>query len=362
MFYRYWVSKKQYYCKYCSIYIRDDAPSRKQHETGLKHIGNVERYIRDLYKTGSMAKKEKAENEAEMARIEASAAAAYANDKASGAVGSSSTSKPSILQSLPSSSTSAEASIAAAKAKNKPTDKYSNYSTAESLGYKEVKSQYEIDQEIKNSVGQPSSWETIEVLQYTISNAHEDEGEGGKESLAKRKFREETEEDENESFKFEYNKTKKIKDIYDDDWDPKSALKGLKIKKKEEKLIINPKDIKEEENNRGLDRNQWTGKLELNAPSSASTSSKTKDGLEYLQGGGWIKKDAEDDDNGIAADQGRVNEVDKDTKPDIAITNSETVQPVTVEAEPQSIPEPAAAVGGGSMFKKRRPPPSSRKK
>jgi hypothetical protein len=37
----------------------------------LKHQGSKERYIRDLYKTGNMAKHEKAKAEAEMARVDA---------------------------------------------------------------------------------------------------------------------------------------------------------------------------------------------------------------------------------------------------------------------------------------------------
>ena len=41
----YWVSRKRYHCKYCNIYIADDKPSRTQHENGLHHKGNVERFV-----------------------------------------------------------------------------------------------------------------------------------------------------------------------------------------------------------------------------------------------------------------------------------------------------------------------------
>ena len=53
----YWVSHKRYLCKYCNIYIADDAPSRRQHEGGLKHKGNVERFVRGLYKAGEKRKR-----------------------------------------------------------------------------------------------------------------------------------------------------------------------------------------------------------------------------------------------------------------------------------------------------------------
>ncbi|WWC96518.1 hypothetical protein V866_003386 [Kwoniella sp. B9012] len=354
----YWVSKKQYYCKYCSIYIRDDAPSRKQHETGLKHIGNVERYIRDLYKTGSMAKKEKAEEAAEMARIEAAAAAAYANDKASGSA-SPSTSKPSILSSLPSSSSSAAGS---SKPKAvKPTDKYSNYSTAEQLGYKEEKTEYEIQQEIKNQIGQPSAWETVTLPD---PQAVQDQGQG-----EKRKWTGEDEEEESENWKFEYNKTsnKHKRDPYEDDWDP-SSIKSLKVKKKEEKIILDPKKVKEEMEKVGLNRDNWTGRLELNPVTTASNNGgKDKEGLEYVQGNGWVKKDEDEleDNTAVAGKDKENNQNGIDVKPVVEGINQEK-ESALKESDATKTAESKTAVeestGGGSVFKKRRPPPSSRKK
>lgn len=67
----YWVAHKKYFCKYCEIYIADDAPSRRQHESGLRHKGNRDRYVRGLYKQGEKAKKDLEDEKREMARIEA---------------------------------------------------------------------------------------------------------------------------------------------------------------------------------------------------------------------------------------------------------------------------------------------------
>lgn len=66
----YWVSKKKYLCKYCDIFIADDAPSRQHHENGLRHKGNVERFIRGIYKTGEKQKKDLEEEKREMRRVE----------------------------------------------------------------------------------------------------------------------------------------------------------------------------------------------------------------------------------------------------------------------------------------------------
>ena len=66
----FWVSKKRYFCKYCDTYIADDVPSRQHHENGFRHKGNVERFVRGLYKAGEKQKKDADEEKREMMRIE----------------------------------------------------------------------------------------------------------------------------------------------------------------------------------------------------------------------------------------------------------------------------------------------------
>jgi WW domain-binding protein 4 len=66
----YWVSKKKYFCRYCEIYIADDAPSRQHHENGMRHKGNTERFIRGLYKAGEKRQKDLEEEKRDMARVE----------------------------------------------------------------------------------------------------------------------------------------------------------------------------------------------------------------------------------------------------------------------------------------------------
>ncbi|KAJ6609863.1 hypothetical protein B0H10DRAFT_1812627 [Mycena sp. CBHHK59/15] len=120
----YWVSKKKYFCKYCDIYIADDAPSRQQHENGLRHKGNTERFIRSIYKAGEKKKKDDEEERREMARVEQAAQIAFAQDVGAGRAklsGSSSAPPP-----VP---------VSARNPPPKPSNPYTNYSTAKSLGY-----------------------------------------------------------------------------------------------------------------------------------------------------------------------------------------------------------------------------------
>ncbi|KIR90294.1 hypothetical protein I304_05870 [Cryptococcus deuterogattii CBS 10090] len=361
----YWVSKKQYWCKYCNIWIRDDAPSRRQHETGLKHIGNKERFIRDLYRGGEKAKKEKAQEAAEMARIDAAAAAAYAHDAASGAV------CPSPLA-LSSASPAPSSSMAKAR-DSRPKDKFSNYSTAAQLGFVDPdaeKSTYEIEQEIKGRAGEPGQWEEV-VAPPPLIEAYSTSMNGAKRNR-------EEEDEEGEGWKFEHKGKRPAHDPYDDDWDP-SSLKGLKVKKKEEtlfgdkKMKVEGEAVKQEPSTQawqqvqpkdelGLQKEGWTGMIELKPKMKESDKV-------FIPGGGWVKVERS------LADEVKTEEPEtaEDVKADADIKKLEKEASVettavtsdAIKEEPDlkpdfSAPEPTAS--GESMFKKRRPPPSNRKR
>jgi WW domain-binding protein 4 len=142
----FWVSKKKYWCKYCETHIADDAPSRSQHENGLRHKGNKERFVRGLYKKAEQKKKDEVEEQREMARVDQArlfipqrlaheltrsyvqaARAAFAGDVSSGLAKSSSSSLP------------VRASATASASTEKPkTNVWANYTTAASLGITDV--------------------------------------------------------------------------------------------------------------------------------------------------------------------------------------------------------------------------------
>ncbi|KAF8629191.1 hypothetical protein AX17_005776 [Amanita inopinata Kibby_2008] len=118
----YWVSKKKYFCKYCEIYIADDVPSRQQHENGLRHQGNRERFIRNIYKSSERKKKDLEEEKRELARVEQAAQAAFAQDVGAG-------------HARPVSSSASVSAPAPRKPPPKPSNPYADYTTAASLGY-----------------------------------------------------------------------------------------------------------------------------------------------------------------------------------------------------------------------------------
>ncbi|KAG6885920.1 hypothetical protein C0993_007938 [Termitomyces sp. T159_Od127] len=152
----YWVSKKKYFCKYCDIYIADDAPSRQQHENGLRHKGNLDRFIRGLYKAGEQRKKDEIEEKRELARVEQAAQAAYAQDVATGCA------RPATTRPVASTST------APRKPAPKPSNPYTNYSTAASLGYADPDvERLAAETERRRTQGVVGEWEVVNTINPT---------------------------------------------------------------------------------------------------------------------------------------------------------------------------------------------------
>ncbi|KAG8896414.1 hypothetical protein FRB99_008898 [Tulasnella sp. 403] len=146
----YWVSKKKYFCKYCDIYIADDAPSRQQHENGLRHKGNKERFIREIYKAGEKAKKDKQDEEREMRAVEQAALAAYAKDVGLAAAAA--------AHPLPSS-------LKAPPKQTKSGDIWANYSTAASLGIVDVEAErLAAETAVRQKEGRVGEWSTVTVI------------------------------------------------------------------------------------------------------------------------------------------------------------------------------------------------------
>ncbi|KAI0779355.1 hypothetical protein C8Q74DRAFT_1157605, partial [Fomes fomentarius] len=167
----YWVSHKKYLCKYCNIYIADDAPSRRQHETGLRHKGNVERFVRGLYKAGEKRKQDMEEEKREMARIEKAASAAFAQDVSTGLAKAGSSGSP-----IASSSTATAAPKTAAP---KPSNPFANYSTAESLGFTDPDAERaKAEAERRQTQGVAGEWQVVEIVQPKEPE-DEDGGEHG---------------------------------------------------------------------------------------------------------------------------------------------------------------------------------------
>ena len=154
----YWVSKKKYFCRYCDVYIADDAPSRSHHENGMRHKGNKERFVKGLYKAGEKKKKDLEEEKREMRNVEAAAQRAYALDVGAGRAGPSGSSLPEPKPK------------AAAAPPKKPSNPYANYTTAASLGYTDPDTErYQAELERRRTQGVAGAWELLPVASTSNS-------------------------------------------------------------------------------------------------------------------------------------------------------------------------------------------------
>ncbi|KAK8044598.1 hypothetical protein PG993_004622 [Apiospora rasikravindrae] len=87
----YWKSTPKYWCKHCSVYVRDTKLERQNHESTGKHQGAVKRFLRDLHRGHENEEKEKDRAKREI-------------DRLNGVVGTSSGSSSSATKSAPQSS------------------------------------------------------------------------------------------------------------------------------------------------------------------------------------------------------------------------------------------------------------------
>ena len=166
----YWVSKKRYFCKYCEVYIADDVPSRQHHENGLRHKGNVDRFVRGLYKVGEKRKKDADEEKREMRRIEQvsfytffrsslshsldakAASAAFAEDVGAGRA-----------QYTTTASSSSSSTAAPSEKKSRKAGGISDYSTPESLGYTDPDiERARAEAERRRTQGVAGDWQMVE--------------------------------------------------------------------------------------------------------------------------------------------------------------------------------------------------------
>ncbi|KAH8107996.1 hypothetical protein BXZ70DRAFT_913590 [Cristinia sonorae] len=208
----YWVSHKKYFCKYCNIYIADDAPSRNHHENGLRHKGNVERFVRGLYKTGEKRKQDLEEEKREMARVEQAAQAAFARDVGSGLV------KPGSSSSAP------PKAVAPSKPTKKSDNPYENYSTAASLGYTDPDAaRREAEAERRRMEGVAGEWEVVATEDSSIattvdgpsSSAGPSVQTDGIRSGQKRPLELATDEEDSRTFKLRRRTFGGLGDVYD---------------------------------------------------------------------------------------------------------------------------------------------------
>ncbi|KKY33078.1 putative u1 zinc finger domain-containing protein [Diaporthe ampelina] len=65
----YWKSTPKYWCKHCSVYVRDTKLERQNHDATAKHQGAVKRALRDLHRGHEREEREKERAKREIDRL-----------------------------------------------------------------------------------------------------------------------------------------------------------------------------------------------------------------------------------------------------------------------------------------------------
>ena len=66
-----WKSTPSYWCKFCSVYVRDTAIERRNHEASGRHQGSIQRSLRDLHKSKAREERDARRAKDEVARLNA---------------------------------------------------------------------------------------------------------------------------------------------------------------------------------------------------------------------------------------------------------------------------------------------------
>ncbi|KAF9880587.1 u1 zinc finger domain-containing protein [Colletotrichum karsti] len=70
----YWKSTPKYWCKHCSIFVRDTKLERQNHEATGKHQGALKRFLRDLHRGHEQEERDKDRARREVERVKGVAA------------------------------------------------------------------------------------------------------------------------------------------------------------------------------------------------------------------------------------------------------------------------------------------------
>lgn len=65
----YWKSTPKYWCKHCSVFVRDTPLERRNHESTAKHQGAIKRSLRDLHRSADQQEREKERARREVERL-----------------------------------------------------------------------------------------------------------------------------------------------------------------------------------------------------------------------------------------------------------------------------------------------------
>ena len=148
-----WVSRKRWTCKYCNVTINDDVPSRRHHESGSRHKKNLAQALDHLHKVKDEKRRKDLQTQSEIQRIESAAKRDFQRYDIGGHRNQQVPVELNKTSSVPNSSVSKSW---------RPIDKFSAYTTADSLGIShELEAQWKDRRARTLMVAEPGEWEDV---------------------------------------------------------------------------------------------------------------------------------------------------------------------------------------------------------
>lgn len=105
----YWKSTPRYWCKHCSVYVRDTKLERQNHEATGKHQGAIKRFLRDLHRGHENEQREKERVKREIDRLNGVVGSSSSSSATGGSGSTGSSSAPASKPAAPASAATTEA-------------------------------------------------------------------------------------------------------------------------------------------------------------------------------------------------------------------------------------------------------------
>ncbi|QDS74601.1 hypothetical protein FKW77_008480 [Venturia effusa] len=172
----YWKSTPKYWCKYCSVYVKDTKFERQQHDATPRHQGGIQRSLRELHKGKEREDREKQRAQNEIARL-------------NGVVGAKSNNEAPATNSSPNTSSKGPAKQASAEERKKQMQQLAEMGVA-------------VPEEFRREVALPGEWERVSIKPAVTAETMRVKAEGGEANIdglafgiRKRKFEDQIEEE-----------------------------------------------------------------------------------------------------------------------------------------------------------------------
>ncbi|KAK6073872.1 u1 zinc finger [Seiridium cupressi] len=227
----YWKSTPKYWCKHCTVYVRDTKLERSNHEATAKHQGALKRFLRDLHRGHDKEEREKDRAKREIERL-------------NGVVGSSTSSAG------PSSSTAPgpPSSSSQASGRGVEAQRQKQWEQLAEMGI-------DVPTELRGNMAMASEWQVTNTRVIDDAPKTDEHGNAKVEAVAtgvRKRVKREGEEEEEEALQSLFKKPRKWgrdnKQASEDDVDLDALLSGTLVPTKKEKIEESAdREVKEEQ-------------------------------------------------------------------------------------------------------------------